>query len=399
MGGLQVIRGPKPSAVRWLPAKKVQLARSPSAAQVGRPSRGQQEKPKGQPTAPPFFRRTPETNRAAAEAKIARIQASIAAFDDEDPEEVQILRKALEKAQHQAKILPVETQITHAVQFIERAKKRMVAADEKIRKATEALRISESEKAADILAVSEAEAEVERFRALSAKPATTQVPTIQRPDPQSEIAALKAMLAQLQEEQNAAGEERPRVRQRVTEPRRDSEPMPHTIQELWEWMNSKMLELHDVLQFGGSRNVVFELTSQMADRLHSLQDDVSMRLRCYIRSSWVCEKNDHRSSRSRGSGDLLISSDEEPLVPSTRSTVPASTGALRDVGVHESQFVRNVASRVDEGRPDIAPTQWESGAEFSMGIRPQPHPAEAEREGTEQVFPVGCGGICNLSSL
>ena len=37
------------------------------------------------------------------------------------------------------------------------------------------------------------------------------------------------------------------------------------------------------------------------------------------------------------------------------STVPASTGALLDAGVKESQFVRNVAPRVDERSRDIDP--------------------------------------------
>ena len=59
-------------------------------------------------------------------------------------------------------------------------------------------------------------------------------------------------------------------------------------------------------------------------------------------------------------GDTLVSSDEEPLVPCSRnsvvctgSTVPASTGALLDAGVEESQFGRNVAPKVDErsGQP------------------------------------------------
>ena len=66
-------------------------------------------------------------------------------------------------------------------------------------------------------------------------------------------------------------------------------------------------------------------------------------------------------------GDTLVSSDEEPLVPCSRnstvcmgSTVPASTGALLDAGVEESQFVRNVAPRVDEGSRDIDPTQFQT---------------------------------------
>ena len=76
-------------------------------------------------------------------------------------------------------------------------------------------------------------------------------------------------------------------------------------------------------------------------------------------------------------GYTLVSSDEEPLVPCSRnsvvytgSTVPASTGALLHAGVEESQFVRDVAARVEERSRDIDPSQWESDAEFSLGSRP-----------------------------
>ena len=74
-------------------------------------------------------------------------------------------------------------------------------------------------------------------------------------------------------------------------------------------------------------------------------------------------------------GDTLVFSDEEPLVPCSRnsvegSTVSTRTGGLLQAGVkEESQFVRNVAPRVDERR-NIDPTQWESGAQFSVGSRP-----------------------------
>ena len=74
---------------------------------------------------------------------------------------MEVLKKALEKAQMQAQTPPAETQIAQAI--LERAKKRMVGADEKIRQAAEALRQAESEKAADIQAVAEAEAFAERF--------------------------------------------------------------------------------------------------------------------------------------------------------------------------------------------------------------------------------------------
>ena len=48
---------------------------------------------------------------------------------------MELLKKALAKAEQQAKTPSLETQITHADQFIERAKKRVAGADEKIRKA------------------------------------------------------------------------------------------------------------------------------------------------------------------------------------------------------------------------------------------------------------------------
>ena len=70
--------------------------------------------------------------------------------------------------------------------------------------------------------------------------------------------------------------------------------------------------------------------------------------------------------RSLG-GDTLVSSEEELLVPSSRtcvacmeSTVLASAGALLDAGVNESQFVRNVAETSippgECGRANLSPT-------------------------------------------
>ena len=93
-------------------------------------------------------------------------------------------------------------------------------------------------------------------------------PVEMAPDLEAEVVRLRAELAE-------ARGERPRVRQRVVE------PMPQREQELWDWMSSKQQELRDVLEFGGSRNVVLELTSKLAEaaeRLHTLQnrDDVVM---------------------------------------------------------------------------------------------------------------------------
>ena len=137
---------------------------------------------------PQFPRRSPESNRTAAAAKIACIQASNAAPGDEDPEEVELLKK---------KTPPLETQIAHAVQFIERAKKRVAGVDEKIRKAAEALRQAEAEKVADIQAIAEAEAQVERLRVQSVQPVAP--PTVVRgQDMEAGVARLRTQVVQLQ---------------------------------------------------------------------------------------------------------------------------------------------------------------------------------------------------------
>ena len=92
------------------------------------------------------------------------------------------------------------------------------------------------------------------------------------PDVQADVSRLRAELAEAKGE---APEERPRVRQMVTESRRGLETMPHTAQELWDWMSRKQHDLQELLEFGSSRNAVFELTSQLADaveRMQSCQD-------------------------------------------------------------------------------------------------------------------------------
>ena len=89
--------------------------------------------------------------------------------------------EALSKAELQAKAPPLETQIAHAVQFIESAKKRVAEADEKIRKAAEAVRQAEAEKVADIQAIAEAEAQVERLRVQSVQPVAQ--PTVVHAEP------------------------------------------------------------------------------------------------------------------------------------------------------------------------------------------------------------------------
>ena len=103
-GWLQIIRGPKSPSAKWSQTKPSdKLYRAPGES----PDSKQTLTP--QVRGPQFPRRTPESNRSAAAAKIVRIQASIAALGDEDPEEKELLKKALMKAELQAKTPPLET--------------------------------------------------------------------------------------------------------------------------------------------------------------------------------------------------------------------------------------------------------------------------------------------------
>ena len=69
-----------------------------------------------------------------------------------------MLKKALAKAENEARPPPPAIQIAQAEQLIERAKKRLAGADMKIRRAAEALQQAELEKVADIQVIADVEA-------------------------------------------------------------------------------------------------------------------------------------------------------------------------------------------------------------------------------------------------
>ena len=105
-GWVQVLRGPRPPSVQWPSAKgvsnsKFQERRSSAAPPVGKGSGNGAPRHKERDVTP-LPRRTPEMNRKAAVAKIARIQASIAVLGDDDPEEVEVLQRALEQQRHRS---------------------------------------------------------------------------------------------------------------------------------------------------------------------------------------------------------------------------------------------------------------------------------------------------------
>ena len=232
-GWVKILRGPRPPSVRWPKARPAEnKSRTPVDSRRCDPKKIATPPPSGQP----LPRRTPAANRDAAQGKIARIKASIAALGDEDPEEVEVLKKALEK-ENQAKVPPVETQILHAEQFIRRAKKRLEGADEKIRRAAEALRQAEHEKSADIQEIADAEAEVLRLRALTGRAQAPNPPQ----DNLSEVQQLREQVTQLMAQidslrANPSNRSEGPVTKRIC---RQEEFVPHCDEEMQEWMEGR----------------------------------------------------------------------------------------------------------------------------------------------------------------
>ena len=88
--------------------------------------------PKIVPIQPRSNRQSPPEVHAAAQAKVRRLQAAISALGDVDMIEKENLERALVRAQSQAVVPPVSAQIISTKGFIEREKKRLVAAEEAV---------------------------------------------------------------------------------------------------------------------------------------------------------------------------------------------------------------------------------------------------------------------------
>ena len=122
--------------------------------------------------------------RAATE----RVKASLAALRAEDTEEMSILQVALDKAQRQAAVPPLDHQIKATEDFIGRAKKRLLQHDVVINEAQEALQKTESMKRPEAERLAKAEELLQRLR--------VQVPEV--PQVPRSVQELEQLVEQLQ---------------------------------------------------------------------------------------------------------------------------------------------------------------------------------------------------------
>ena len=178
-----------PPSVQWPRAGSQQHVR-----QTGKPA--QESRNPTKTSSPPASRQSvpPDQLRAAASARIQRIQASLGVLQPEDKEERQALLTALEKAKRQAEVPSMEQQIHATEEYLARAKKRLLQHDAIIAAAREALLKAEHDKEVDVQGVADGEDLLRKLKTQAADP-NLPVPIA---DPVGEVARLQQVVADLQ---------------------------------------------------------------------------------------------------------------------------------------------------------------------------------------------------------
>ena len=125
-GWLQVIRDPRPPAVRWPKAPRGRGQDTPQNSNKKEANKGS-----SQPQAPvPEVRRGPPQVSPAAQERVVRLQTAVDALGDDNSPEPKMLRDALKKAQQEATTAPVGVRLDACAQFVERARMLRKAQDE-----------------------------------------------------------------------------------------------------------------------------------------------------------------------------------------------------------------------------------------------------------------------------
>ena len=203
MEWVQIVRGRRSKAEQWplAPGHRQNRARQTSQQrQHASLKRSSTPKvPQSPVTTAVRERRTPEQVRTDASTRVSRLQAALDTLTDGDVEEKRALQLALAKAQRQAEELPLARQIKVTKDFVDRVRKRMPAADEKIRLAQVALQEAINEKDYDIRELPLAEARLERFQKEVATSRPAPGPTFAAPDLEAEVQRLRAQLAEMQD--------------------------------------------------------------------------------------------------------------------------------------------------------------------------------------------------------
>ena len=136
---LKVLQGKRPPAEKW-------------PRQSGAPKPGQ---PPVQPQ-PKIRGLHPDVKVSVARDRIAKLEAAIAAVGDED-ETAPKLKEGLRKARQQAQIPPIEVRVKSCEQFLDRARKNVLKAQEEVSKAQQFLMEAQKRHEERVTEVTEAE--------------------------------------------------------------------------------------------------------------------------------------------------------------------------------------------------------------------------------------------------
>ena len=351
-GWYEVIRGPRPPTVSWSSQPKGWGKGTGKVSEVPQVSGPRGRWRQGAPQhvrQPETFRsrRNPDEVRVGASDKITRLQSALAVLGEDDETERSALEVALKKAQAQAVVPPVSEQIEHTQKFIERAKKRVVLADEYVQWAQEWKVECDKE-------LLEAEDRLARLRVEVERPTPV-------PDPATEVQRLQHQLAQAQAQLLQHGCTSVSAGSTAKRPRRREDFVCSCIEEVIEWMSDRQMDIQEEIARANAAEVarLSSLVVQAATSLQPLQPSMVAQFgddSMIGRSARSAAKYGHRGSR------VGEASNPGPPKSLLRRRGPFALPAIRNVvpRVEQSQMSTVVDSDEEPLLHREVPSQFQS---------------------------------------
>ena len=279
------------------------------------------------------------------EAALAALAALASVGTNEGPE-VQLLQESLKKTKRAAQESPIAVQVAESESYVDRARKRLEAHD-----ATRAELVAELEAG---------QAQLPRLRAMAEKPIV--------PEASSELAMLRAKLAAVKEERDAALQARPAKKLATghgvapiatttisNHPRLQEDFVPMCHEDIVRWMQDRQADIRDATMAGnahGSGEIVpghgirsHGLVNSHSDAFHGVQYSPVIKVcrvihhQCAFQGCRVGEASNPGPVQTRQARSLErsipftqvdVSSDEKDLVLPNRGrhVIPRTVGEL-----------------------------------------------------------------------
>ena len=243
---LKVLQGKRPPAEKW-------------PRQSGAPKPGQ---PPVQPQ-PKIRGLHPDVKVSMARDRIAKLEAAIAAVGDED-ETAPKLKEALRKARQQAQIPPIEVRVKSCEQFLDRARKNVLKAQEEVSKAQQLLMEAQSRHEERVGEVTEAERRSITLQTEAASHVAIMKDPIQdsdRPDWVAELDELRQKVNELQIENTELRGSCKRQAVSISVPvdrpgpRLKEDFVPGCDDDIFRWMQDRQADIQEATLAGNAHEV------------------------------------------------------------------------------------------------------------------------------------------------